>query len=392
MPTIANWMRRLPRKTVRPRAKVGVPVLLCVVIFAIMATVIGRLGRERWVPVNQQATYTATAQAVEKATGAATPFTITDVDLRRAKEVASVMAERYAADRATGWRKSREPNYRKARELAEKARQEHRENANRLAVLERQRREAAELMAKANRPGTLQPAVIDNPRWTDLQRQISDLDRRRQQLLVDRTPLHPVVLEVEERLTDVRKQLAATPKQIPSNHIRTAVPADVKASAPTLVDEVGAKKSRRELDRLTAAIETSRLARKEAEQAEKRALQELKAAPQFVFERPEAVENPPQVDYGWRRLIWTTIAASLLMAFGFASVGFGSSIEPAVANIEEIEAALGEPVIGVIPNEGCPVDVAAIHGQALARRTAISFGVILIVACPLVAFWGVSGI
>jgi hypothetical protein len=341
MPAIANWMRRLPRNTVRPRAKVGVPLALCALIFAITATVIGRWGRERWVPVNQQTTYTATAHALEKATGAATPFTITDVDRQRAKELASALAGRYAADRAAEWRKSREPDYWKARELAEKARQEYRENADRLAVFERQRREAAELMTKANRPGTLQPAVIDNPRWTDLQRQISDLERQRRQLLVDRTPLHPAVLEVEERLTDARKQLAATPKQIPSNYIRTAVPADAKASAPTPVDEVGAKKSRRELDRLTAAIETSRLARKEAEQAEKRTRQELKAAPQFVFERPEAVQNPPQVDYGWRRLIWTTIAASLLMAFGFASVGFGSSIEPAVANIEEIEAALG---------------------------------------------------
>jgi hypothetical protein len=104
------------------------------------------------------------------------------------------------------------------------------------------------------------------------------------------------------------------------------------------------------------------------------------------------VPNPPLVDYGWRRLISTTFAASLLMAFGVAAVGLGSSIEPAVASVEEVEADLGRPVIGVFPAENAAADVAAIRRQAQARRVAITLGVLLILACPVVAIWGVTGI
>ena len=133
------WMRLLKRQTVRPRSSVRIPVLVCALIFAVTAVVVNRWGRERWVPVSRQTTYTATAHAVETATGVRTPFTVTDVDPRRAKESAGVLAERYAAHRVAEWRRNAEDKCQKARDAAEKARQECRENAARLAAFERQR-------------------------------------------------------------------------------------------------------------------------------------------------------------------------------------------------------------------------------------------------------------
>ena len=75
-----------------------------------------------------------------------------------------------------------------------------------------------------------------------------------------------------------------------------------------------------EVRRIDRGARKSRLACQEAQRAEKTPCREQEAAPQFVFHYAEAVQDPPQVDYGWRRLIWTTFAASLLMVFGVASV------------------------------------------------------------------------
>jgi len=380
-------------------------VLVCALMFAITATVVNRWGREHWIPVNRQTTYTATAHAVEKPTGVTTPFTISDVDPRRAKTLANTLAERYAADHLAEWRHSKEDNCQKAHESAEKARQECRENVARLETFERQRREAAPsgdtlggtagLSSSAgNTVGQANRATppIDNPRWGSLQQQISDLERRRSQLLADRTPLHPAVQEIEGRLASVREQLAATPRQIPGNDMKTAHAADTKATVPLPIDDLAAKHNQRKLDELAATLEKSRLACQKAERAERQALQVQKVMPQFVFQYAEAVQDPPHVDYGWRRLIWTTFAASLLMVFGVASVALGTSIEPPVASIEEVEADLGQSVIGVIPDHGSAPDVAMIHRQSQMRRAVIAIGVLLILACPVVAIWGVTGI
>jgi hypothetical protein len=390
MPTIPAWMRPIRRHTVRPRSRVGIPILLCALMFAITATVVNRWGRERWIPVNRQTTYTATTHVVEKRSGETTPFTITDVDPRRAKELANVLAERFAADRSAEWRRSKERNWQKSRESAEKSREQCRDDAARLDAFERQQSELVKSQTDAGQPETPAPTASENPRWLSLQEEVSDLERRRDVLLTDRTPLHPAVQEIEARLTDARTQFAATPREIPAGPT-AARPSGTKRP-PLPIDDVAAQESQRKRAELAAALEKSRLACQRAERAEKQVAQKQKTVPQFVFQYGEAVQDPPQVDYGWRRLIWTTFAASLLMVFGVASVSLGAGIDPPVASIEEVEAALGQSVMAAIPVEDAAPDVAAIERQSQARRAAITLGVLLILACPIVAIWGVTGI
>jgi hypothetical protein len=391
VPTFTAWMRQFRRRTVRPRSSVRVPVLVCALMFAITATVVNRWGRQHWTPVNRQTTYTATVLAIEKRTGATTPYTITDTDPRRAKSLASVLAERYAAERTAEWGRIADDKRRKARDLVEKTRQEYRGDAARLSAFEQQRNEGPSL-ADASRKLAAKPAMIDNPVWLDLQRQISDLERRRDQLLVDRTPLHPAVQEIEGRLTEVKQELAATVRQIPDARVRNGGSPDTPSIALPQIDEIAAKEHRQKLAELTASLGKSRLACQEAERAEQRANQESVAAPQFAFERPEAVQNPLQVDHGWRRLLWTTFASGLLMVFGIAVVSLGATIEPPLASVDEVEAALGESVLGAFPDDDLEPDVDAIGRQWQLRRTALAAGVILILACPVVAVWGVMGI
>ena len=165
------WERLQRQQTVRPRSG-GIPVFLCVLMFAITAIIVNRLGRERWIPVSCQPTYTATAYAFDKGTGVKTPFTCTDVDPRRAIEMANELAERHASDRVAQWRRGVERRRVKAGELAEKARQDHRKNLERLEAFQREQHEAApaqaQSQANASRQEMPQPTMIENPRWLDL--------------------------------------------------------------------------------------------------------------------------------------------------------------------------------------------------------------------------------
>jgi len=73
-------------------------------------------------------------------------------------------------------------------------------------------------------------------------------------------------------------------------------------------------------------------------------------------------------------------------------VSLGATIEPPLASVDEVEAALGESVLGAFPDDDLEPDVDAIGRQWQLRRTALAAGVILILACPVVAVWGVMGI
>jgi hypothetical protein len=147
------------------------------------------------------------------------------------------------------------------------------------------------------------------------------------------------------------------------------------------------------LDGLTVAVEKSGQALNDAESAAKKALQEQEAGPQFTIERAQLAENPLPVDYGWRRLMWTTLVSGVLMAFGVGSMSVGAAIEPPVATIAEVQAETRVPVVGMIPTDDPLPDPTAIRSrQSLLRRVFLTIGWILIIVCPVLAVWGVIGI
>jgi hypothetical protein len=394
MSTMNLWKRLQEQETVRPRSG-GIPVFLCVLIFAITAIVVNRLGRERWTPVSCQATHTATAYALDQRTGVKTPFTCTDADPWRAAEMASELAERHADDCLAQWQRAAEQTRLKARKLVEKARQDQRENLQRLEAFQ-QRHKAAQAQtqsqANANRLKMSQPATTANPRWLDARDRVSNLQQRREQLLRDRTPSHPMVQEITARLTEAQQQLAAISHHIPSNQPKVANADNAPVLLAPAIDDLAAQENQQRLNELTAAVEKSRLACQKAEDAQKQAAEQQRARPQYVIQNAESAQDLPQVDYGWRRLLWTTFATGLLMAFGVGSVAAGARIEPPVASIEEVQSALGRSVIGTMPADDPTLDLASIRCQAQARRATIAIGLILIAACPIVAIWGVMGI
>jgi len=304
------------------------------------------------------------------------------------------------------WKLRTEGPYLKARAAAEKARQEHVENTARLEAFRRQLAEtadAARAKAAAKAPEKpLPPPMVDNPQWLDLERQLAELQRRCDELLLDRTPLHPLVVDLTGRMAIIQEKLTATPRLIPSGNTESPVLADTSPAAetPTADAEGGdrdgdriAKENQARLGELTAAVERARQAREQAELAEKRALQTLQAGPRYAIEPAQVVERLPQPDYGWRRLAWTTLFSGVLMALGVGTVAAGANVEPPVASIAELKADLDVPILGPIPADDPVADPAAVsRRRSSVRRTMIGIGLALIAASPVVAIWGVIGI
>jgi hypothetical protein len=391
--------KRVPQ-TVRPRSSGRVPVLLCVLVFCLTATTVYRWGRLHWTPVDPNPTYTATAYVVPRGASedARLPMRHTDGSAKRAAECANALAERYVADRRDEWKHQTEGPYLLAREAADKAQRERAQNTTRLEAFRRQLAEA-ETAAKARLAARPQvaplPPMIDNPQWLALDRQLTKLEQRRDEMLVSRTALHPAVQDIGTRILGVQGQLAATPRQIPQG--RADVPAlPGNQSIAAGVDSqtaIIARADQEKLDALTLAAEKSAQACDDAELAVKKALREQEAGPEFTIESARIVENPPPVDYGWRRLVWTTLLTSILMTFGVGAMSAGAMIEPAAATVAEVQADAGVAMAGMIPADYPLPDVIALsRRQSLLRRAFVALGLILVVVCPMLAIWGVTGI
>ena len=223
-------------------------------------------------------------------------------------------------DRRAEWKRQTEGPYLLAREAADKAQREHAQDVTRLETFRRQLDEAAEAAAKArsaNRPAKPQlSAMIDNPQWLALDRQLGELQQRRDEMLVSRTPAHPAVQDLDTRITGLKDQLAATTRQIPRGHADETGPADPALSAGSSTAIGGAdspttqllaRADQEKLESLKLAAEKSGQACDDAESAVKKTLQQQEAGPQFTIEAAQFVENPLPVDYGWRRLMATTL-------------------------------------------------------------------------------------
>ena len=376
-------------------------------------------GRDRWRPMRIEPTYTATAYVVERPHKAAAggradngrdqrlppgsesdtrlPFVFTADGPRQAAETANALADGYATNRHAQWQTEIEGPCLKARRAAEEARQDYSERTARLAQFERQLHDKAARLAAKPKPAIepappVPPPMIDNPHWLRGQLKLAELRRQREQLLVNRTPAHPAVQRIDLRIDEAEEALAAIPRQISNPH---ADDRPSKAATVARVDNQAAdrlaEENQQKLHDFAAAVEKARQARDAAERAEKQAIRRQQAEPQLVVEYAKVVQDPLAIDYGWRRLMWSTLAASALMAFGIAGVWLGATIEPAVSSIGQVEAALRGPIIGTIPAQDPMSDSDTAERQASLRRVAITIGLLLMAACPVAAVWGIAG-
>ena len=81
------------------------------------------------------------------------------------------------------------------------------------------------------------------------------------------------------------------------------------------------------------------------------------------------------------------------MAFGVGTLSAGANIQPPVASVAEVQAAACVPVMATIPatNPG-PSPLWLSRRQKRLRCTLLAVGLLLMLACPAAAIWGLMGI
>jgi len=393
-----NWSN--PRQIVRPRSTGRVPVLLCVLLAGLCSLAVYRWGYEHWWPIRAKPTFTATAYVVdpekdaddlypEASTAnraASVPLVSTCADPQRAREAVEALAHQHIAEREKEWQSGIEQRLAATRRSTDEMRQIHQLAVAECEAFERQLHEtAAEKPAAA--ADTPHRKTTINPQWLELDRQSAELIARRDQLLDTRTHLHPLVAETSERIAEVERRKAAIPRELPDFNESAAH--DDPASA---AEEPIALENRWKLDELAAAVAEAEEKLREAELAQQQIEQRMANEPQYSIEYDAVVKNLPGMDYGWRRLLWTSLAVGLMMAVGAGVFSYGAGMEPPVVTALEVRKLTGKSVVGTIPVDDVIADRTTINRQTSVQRKTIIIGVMLILICPVVAAWGVMGI
>ncbi len=259
--------------------------------------------------------------------------------------------------------------------------------------------------------------VEADPQGPRLDDKLAALHRRRYELLADRMPEHPEVKYIESQIAELRHQLGNTPGQI-SNEAPEEPPANVTPPkdppavvvAPADSPEADSREvdspeigpiqgeslealpwSIAETQDVGQHVETVR-AYRELQEATDRASQSLQHAgrrERLAWQRvqytlPIRVEGgqPRRItvaDDPPRGIMLASLAAGLVMAAGVGIVSTGASMHPPMTRLEQVEAAIGVPVIGTIEEDDPTVEpVASRRWQPLKRTTLVAAGMLLI--------------
>jgi uncharacterized protein involved in exopolysaccharide biosynthesis len=387
------------KQTVRPRSARWMPAPLCLVAFCLTALVVYCWGTEIWIPRDVKPKQNATAYVIERAakpgqSDVRIPMAANDDDPRRAEAAANARADAYVKHEQAVWQRSTAVVYHKARQAVELASRELAQSEDRLEAFRRQiTRATAKPQATGLRPeSSPSQAMIDNPKWLDLDRRLGELQRRRDSLLINRTPAHPAVEDVAVQIKDLQRQMAAIPRQILNTAAKSKTPVAPPKSSPAANDSIAGKDTEK-LSELTDAAETTRRTWQQASAAEKLARNAQRAGPRFTVVYARVAENSPRPDSGWQRLLYTTLSASMLMAVGAAFLSAGANIQPPVASVAEVQAAAGVPIMATIPpTTSAPSPLWLSRRQTRLRRTLLAVGLLLALACPAAAVWGLMGV
>jgi hypothetical protein len=212
-----------------------------------------------------------------------------------------------------------------------------------------------------------------------LDRELTELRGRRSELLISRTPLHPAVQDLDDRIQRIQQQLATVPREMPG-----PTPAARQLANPAGVGEASAAPvpDPAELAALQRAVEEAGRVRVEAVRVERLAWQSRLAEPKVDLQL--AVEPPPPslaLPFSPMALLGG-VATGLTMVLGLGMIAAGAAIEPPLMTTAQLEAALALPVVGIVP--ACSGSLAATpraHRQGLLRWALVLCGVLALAGC-----------
>jgi len=196
--------------------------------------------------------------------------------------------------------------------------------------------------------------TVENPDWAAVFGQLQDLKRRRAELLVARTELHPLVQDATYRIEALERQLEAIPRsivlQVPEESAPPGGGPTEDAAAP---DDRGPAQGAGPADldalaRLKAAAQDASERCRLAALAERAAWNRYQQEPNIELEpaQPRQPASTEGVGLGW---LLASLAAGLATAAGVGLTATGAAMERPLDSIQRIEAVSGGPVVAVIP-------------------------------------------
>jgi hypothetical protein len=280
-----------------------------------------------------------------------------------------------------------------------------------------------------------------SPEWANTKRQLDDVRRHREQLLIDRTPMHPQVrdadveiVELEKRLSEIAPELVASPsdrseqlKEIadlppvlsdPATRGAVEIPnpsgglgfqpekghgqdggATVRsASRPVLVPNAPPSEVFRTYAEKRDRLATARRTYGEASQAERRAWQSRCRLPRIEVE----LAAPPSDHEGaatvsrvgaspWRLV--AALAVGLAGAISAAMVSAGTTTEATFESASQVRTMIGVPVVGVVAGAEPGPRPRRRQGRFSGGGLLVSCGLLLMGLClgaAIAVVWGVQ--
>jgi capsular polysaccharide biosynthesis protein len=410
---------------------------------------IRRLGLATPPPPDEapQATATRVTEEVSRdlqvAADAGTPpgelavsITYTHDSAQYSAQLANTLAECFAEDCRAEWQRQSEGAYDAARKATDRAQQEFLQANARLQEFFEQHLTAAQPeqpaktadakrqqtdkdppdSAHAQQPQPHTPSAAPPPDQPsvgaappgessdgiDLRQRLAELKRRRAELLVDRTPLHPEVRETELRITAVERQLAVTPEEV-----STKLPDDAGATGVTPAPQGGDgtgdtntaqvppagnhAQTARTFQTLKQAADEATAAYLKAVEQERKVWREHQRQPRIELDlaqpgQPRVPLAPPRL-----ALLLTALAAGLTMAGGVVMISAGGAVQFPLTSVEQVRNALAVPVVGIIQETHPTGQPATVPRRPHLMRWILMVGGLSLIAGCLGLLWRAWG-
>ena len=324
----------------------------------------------------------------------------TDRHAEYAAGLVNALAGSYAQSCRAGWKQRTERAYAEAREALDRAQSESvRADARWAAFVEQhfgQTKPATKETAQSSGPLFLPEAtLIDNPDWIELAGSLSELERRRTELLDDRTLEHPEVRKSAIDIAAIHERLAATPRKIPGQPSNASEPSgqtplaqtEAPSAEPATISSLTRDEETSERFReLRVAAQAAAAAYERAVRVERQTWQQHQQEPQIelVLARPLDVSAPVPKRPGLG-LMLVALAAGVAAALGTGMISTGAAIEPTIDTVAQAQAALSVPVVGTVKaSEPDDRSVAVRRRQRWIRPAMILAGLGLIAGCAAV--------
>jgi hypothetical protein len=247
----------------------------------------------------------------------------------------------------------------------------------RLEALQQRQNDVASAVTPNQRPDERSVVMVDNPQWNEAVRRLGELEERRRVLLFERTPLHPSVQEIEMRISDLRREMAAIPPKI------------AQAAGPWQNPPLASRLPPPPPAELDAARQTAATMHRQVEQSDAAAHAALAARTaglRIDLVPAETVPEPATPVHTPATLLAAALAAATSSVIGLALISYGASLAPAVSNISELQALLPVPVLGVVPATDGLAPPPSTRRRRAVRCATIVAGllVLLAIVCVLV--------